>query len=173
MFWIQINILLQLGNGKEGNYSKTNICSIARFLFIHFVRRLMLWRLYYLQRLSWAVTWGALCVVSLIVWLSHLIISTLSILQIWDQIREITQNILHRKFQKKYVLLNAENTQESFLSDMIRNRFPESSLILSISSHSPLLRFNKSFLCSSILLVRMTLGTGRTQNLFSSFIPTE
>ena len=82
-------------------------------------------------------------------------------------------NLRHRKFQKKYVLLNAENTQESFLSDMIRNRFPESSLILSISSHSPLLRFNKSFLCSSILLVRMTLGTGRTQNLFSSFIPTE
>ena len=43
------------------------------------------------------------------------------------------------------VLLNVGKTQESFLVDMIRNRFPESSLILSISSHFLLLNFNKSF----------------------------
>ena len=52
---------------------------------------------------------------------------------------------------EKYVWLKTENTQESFLSDMIRNRFPESSLLLSISSHSPLLSLTESF-CSGIIL---------------------
>ena len=67
-------------------------------------------------------------------------------------------------FQKKYVWLKTENTQESFLSDMIRNRFPESSLILSSSSHSPLLSLTE-ISCSDIILSvtlagdSVTLGT--------------
>ena len=75
-------------------------------------------------------------------------------------------------------MLNVGKTQESFLVDMIRNRFPESSLILSISSHFLLLNFNKSFqlikqkiyFLSRKYLRCVTLGSRHRQNPFNSFL---